>query len=370
MLLLFIIPIYNTQSYLDECLHSLFQDFDNFVAILINDGSTDESIKIAQKYTQRDSRFILINQENQGLSQARNKALDYIYSHYSDKNGYVLFLDSDDFISPSMMSYLHQTLKNQKNKIDVLRYNYKFYPSGICPKSGKNKYYEDGIEFILQNPDVLGEGCVWMYAFSLNFLLKHELTFIPDIYFEDMTFILDALLYAKGVVENDQILYFYRIRQGSIMNSKWDFPRTKKALESYVAIMNHHKNLLNSLNINSKENKQKHLTLTSNPAEGKTPNKPIAIRPARVQNLTEKQRTRLQKILRDRISVYLYEFSNKANNIKFPLTEKLKQDFKEFLKLAPRHIIFRTKYPKLFKLSQLAKRILLSLLRRIKGRNA
>ena len=68
-----IVPIYNVEKYLKECLDSIqAQTYSNFQAILINDGSTDESPKIAQEYAQKDSRFILINQENKGVGAARN----------------------------------------------------------------------------------------------------------------------------------------------------------------------------------------------------------------------------------------------------------------------------------------------------------
>ena len=74
-----IIPIYNVKPYLDECLSSVeMQSFKDFEAILINDGSNDGSREIAQKYASKDSRFILIDQENMGAGAARNTALNFI----------------------------------------------------------------------------------------------------------------------------------------------------------------------------------------------------------------------------------------------------------------------------------------------------
>lgn len=71
-----IIPIYNVESYLTQCLDSILnQTYPHFEAILVNDGSTDSSAKIAQKYVSKDSRFTLISQENCGLSEARNSGL-------------------------------------------------------------------------------------------------------------------------------------------------------------------------------------------------------------------------------------------------------------------------------------------------------
>ena len=77
-----VIPIYNVESYVGECLESLLaQSYKNFSAILIDDGSTDKSAEIANYYTKKDSRFVLLSQKNMGVSVARNSALDYIFAN-------------------------------------------------------------------------------------------------------------------------------------------------------------------------------------------------------------------------------------------------------------------------------------------------
>ena len=76
-------PIYNVESYLKECLDSIIcQTYTEFEAILIDDGSTDSSGEIAKEYAKKDSRLMLVHQENQGLSMARNKGLDMIKQKY------------------------------------------------------------------------------------------------------------------------------------------------------------------------------------------------------------------------------------------------------------------------------------------------
>lgn len=78
-----IIPIYNVESYLHQCLDSILeQTYTNFEAILINDGSTDSSEKIAQEYVSKDQRFMLFSQENQGISVARNNGLEIVQSKW------------------------------------------------------------------------------------------------------------------------------------------------------------------------------------------------------------------------------------------------------------------------------------------------
>lgn len=88
-----IVPVYNSESYLEECLTSICkQTYPNLEIIVVNDGSTDQSEKIIRKYSQNDARVRLINQENQGISSARNVGLQYATGDY------VMFVDSDDWI--------------------------------------------------------------------------------------------------------------------------------------------------------------------------------------------------------------------------------------------------------------------------------
>ena len=87
-----VVPIYNVEKYLDRCIKSLInQTLYDIEIILINDGSTDSSKEIAERYSKNDSRIILINKENEGGSIARNIGLDYATSKY------IMFLDSDDY---------------------------------------------------------------------------------------------------------------------------------------------------------------------------------------------------------------------------------------------------------------------------------
>ena len=88
----FIIPIYNTEKYLQRCVDSILeQTYNNIEIILVNDGSTDNSKQICEHYQQLDSRIKLINKPNGGLSDARNKGLDHSTGEY------IIFIDSDDF---------------------------------------------------------------------------------------------------------------------------------------------------------------------------------------------------------------------------------------------------------------------------------
>ena len=98
-----IVPIYNREKWLRNCLDSISsQTFKEWECILVNDGSTDNSLKIAQKYAANDERFIVFSQENQGVSAARNLGLDHAQGKW------VTFVDSDDEIAPDYLEILHK----------------------------------------------------------------------------------------------------------------------------------------------------------------------------------------------------------------------------------------------------------------------
>ncbi len=99
-----IIPVYNVEKYLKKCLDSVMcQTYSNLEVILIDDGSTDQSGYICDLYHQQDSRFVVIHQQNKGLSGARNAGLDYAHGQW------IGFIDSDDYIAKNMYEVLYQT---------------------------------------------------------------------------------------------------------------------------------------------------------------------------------------------------------------------------------------------------------------------
>ena len=96
-----IVPVYNVEEYLEECLESIRQQtFTDIEVILVNDGSTDGSREICEQYCEKDSRFRLINQENQGQSVARNRGVKESVGQY------IMFVDSDDVINTSVLAVL------------------------------------------------------------------------------------------------------------------------------------------------------------------------------------------------------------------------------------------------------------------------
>jgi len=112
-----IIPVYNVEGYLSQCLHSILnQTFTDFELLLVNDGSTDASLKICNDFKESDSRIIVIDKENGGASSARNEGIQNATGEY------LIFVDSDDFIeSQNLFSALHS--KIQQHAADVILYS-------------------------------------------------------------------------------------------------------------------------------------------------------------------------------------------------------------------------------------------------------
>ena len=112
-----IVPIYNVEKYLRQCLDSILrQTFRPLEIILVNDGSTDGSDTICQEYAKIDERIVYLKKENGGVSDARNVGLDAVTSDY------VLFIDSDDWIEPTYVEVLYE--KIEEYQADIVFQNY------------------------------------------------------------------------------------------------------------------------------------------------------------------------------------------------------------------------------------------------------
>lgn len=217
MILSIVVPVYNVENYLSKCLDSILnQDIakDDYEIVVVNDGSTDNSGEIARGYASRYPNIILINQENQGLSGARNSGIRVA------KGKYIQFVDSDDYLEPNVEKSLVERMESEK--LDILRFNYQnvnekgevFDPN----KAGK-LYVDyrdevcDGITFLNERQ---GPAC-----YAVQFMLKTELVksiplFREGICFEDTEWTPRILMSAHRVTSVDRVVYDYVTRQGSI----------------------------------------------------------------------------------------------------------------------------------------------------------
>ena len=207
-----IIPVYNVQKYLPCCLDSVQnQTFQEFEAILVDDGSTDESGSICDSYAQADPRFVVIHKNNGGLSSARNMGLDHCHGEY------VCFLDSDDYLEPDYLEYLYNEINESSYDFVSCTANFvneknEFIRRNDYEVERKEKTGDMFEAYFYSN---LVEDAVWNKIYRRE--LFSGLRFAEGIIFEDSLFIIPLLKKCKTVLFTCKFLYNYRIRAGSIM---------------------------------------------------------------------------------------------------------------------------------------------------------
>lgn len=213
----FIIPVYNVEPYLRDCLDSvLAQTCSDWEAICINDGSTDDSLSILQAYAARDKRICIINQPNGGLSAARNNGIS------NAKGEYIFFLDSDDWILPDALERLNKHIDGQ----DMLCFSGRKYMEADKRYHESDKLrpatYLSGMAYY--NADALQSRdfpfvCAVLRLYRREFLYTNHLAFMEGVYHEDNMFTPIVCYYAAKVAVIPDVLYIYRVRQESIMTT-------------------------------------------------------------------------------------------------------------------------------------------------------
>lgn len=220
-----IVPVYNTEKYLRQCLDSIVnQTYQNLEIIIVNDGSTDSSLAICKEYKNNDLRINIINKKNGGLSSARNAGLK------EATGDYVLFVDSDDFYDDirGINCLINDLLSYQNKKLDILNFHYKKF----VETTNKNVNcfntvniedfkelvnYSEQIRWLIKNSQYISSACNKLI--KREFLIENEVFFEKNTLSEDIEWSLKLLIYAKsmGIVNRD--FYVYRQRDNSITHS-------------------------------------------------------------------------------------------------------------------------------------------------------
>ena len=214
IILSIIIPVYNVEQYIEQCIKSILTQCDDRIEIIIvNDGTPDNSISIIEKLTKDNPHFRIINQENQGLSVARNTGLSKASGEY------VWFIDSDDWILEDAISVVLGTVVKHRD-VEVFssimkRYYEKDHTYGYKPHKGKLEY--SGFEYLLAKQPI---GAAVRFIYKRSFLLQNNLKFEPNILHEDALWGFSMLYLANKILFFNVPLYVYRIREShSIMSS-------------------------------------------------------------------------------------------------------------------------------------------------------
>ena len=211
-----VVPIYNVENYLRECLDSIKnQAFKNFECIMVNDGSTDSSQKIAEEYL-ADSRFKLINQSNKGLSGARNTGI----SHIREESTFVAFVDSDDYMYPD---FLETLIEHIEEDVDIIEGMIEYFHDEIKVDNVSHNFEK---KILISKDDKLGELALNELRVSVfpKLFRKSLLTedFFPEGWiFEDLAVVPELVSHSRKWIKLPKVIYGYRIRPNSITTKEF-----------------------------------------------------------------------------------------------------------------------------------------------------
>ena len=229
-----IIPVYNVELYLKECLDSIFVNQDirqKFEVIIVNDGSTDSSLNILNEYRNQHD-FILISQNNQGIGAARNAGIK------SAKGKYLIFADSDDYFVPYALDKLLEYLAVAD--AEIIEYDYDVL---YCTQSNFKK--KENISVVSgTGQDVFCEwrktgfyhSMVWTRAVARSLLVSNHLFFSSNRCYEDVEWSPQVFAYAQSVSYFPHAIYTYRIRENSASTADYDPKKRVECIDALVSL--------------------------------------------------------------------------------------------------------------------------------------
>lgn len=238
-----IVPVYNVEQYLEECLNSLInQTLIGIEIIIVNDGSTDNSTFIINKYKNKYKNIKVINQKNSGLSEARNTGIK------NSTGKYLAFVDSDDYVDVDMFEKLYNKAeKFQCNMIicDMMLYwnKIKMKPYNNLKQDQKNIYELEDLYKILLDKELNCQ--VMNKIYRRDIWIKNNITFEKGRYYEDIYPSFKLINIFKRAMFINSPMYKYRMRQGSITASSsqkkildyiYAFSKARKCAQHFFSV--------------------------------------------------------------------------------------------------------------------------------------
>lgn len=210
-----IIPVYNTEKYLDKCLSSTVnQTFKDIEIIIVDDGSTDNSYEICKKYANIDNRIVLIRQSNQGQGFARNKAL------LKSNGEYIFFLDSDDYLELDAFELLYNEAINKNSDLVMLGWEKKDEQTNSilykCPQINLIAINDkkDRVPYIFSSITA----APWTALIKRDLIMDNYL-FFPNVFHEDVYVVPKIYYFAKNISFVNKVLYNYLERKNATTNT-------------------------------------------------------------------------------------------------------------------------------------------------------
>lgn len=221
-----IVPVYNVEKYLRQCLDSLLkQTYKNIEVVMVDDGSKDSSGKICDEYAEKHENFHVVHKENAGLGMARNTGFEHIHGEY------VTFLDSDDYLDNNCIEILCDNIL--KHQVDMCKGGFKRVENSgvvVSIRGYENKLFKGNYAKLELLPRMIGsspsrhdsvEMCVCGAIYKTALIKKYDLKFPSEreLISEDLVFNIDYMQYANGACIIEATGYNYRVNLKSLSTS-------------------------------------------------------------------------------------------------------------------------------------------------------
>ena len=250
-ILSYIIPLYNSATWLQKCLYSVLnQDIpeEQVEIICVNDGSPDNSADIAREIAKEHPCIVVLDQENQGPSGARNTGMRYATAKY------LCFVDPDDFVEP--MVYGGLVMQMEEQRLDMLRFDYqKVNEQFEVQLMKKNNLQLDetpklmtGIQFLSER---LGVNCfIWRYIYRRDVIIKNNIWCFVGDYYDDVPWLPLVLMKVTRLNISKKIVYNYVLHQNSLVNNQ-SLKHIEKKIEGNYVLLKLLKKELNNIKLDS-----------------------------------------------------------------------------------------------------------------------
>lgn len=230
-----ILPVFNAERFLPQCLDSILrQTYPEWELIAVDDGSKDGSIEILKSYEKRDNRIHIISKENEGVSIARNVALEQTHGDY------IYFVDSDDIVMPEALMILVEAMESSHAtfvKSDFLPIDEQGKQVFVNKKQVIRRRYDgkvmDSEKFLKKI--LMKEYFLWTCLFRKEIIEKYHIQFIPHCrLMEDAAFVADYLLYSDINVYKDACVYGYRKYEGTVSAVNKDYTEDMMLIKKHI----------------------------------------------------------------------------------------------------------------------------------------
>ena len=248
-LLSIIVPMYNVENYLIDCIGNIkIKDID-YEIIMVNDGSPDNSFEVANSLALTNPKIKVISQENKGLGGARNLGINVAIGKY------ILFLDADDILVKQNYIFLKNS---EEDIIEFSSKNIKSFEETLSTFKAENISSMRGVEYCLNFPTMFS-ACNKLY--KRNYLIENDLSFRENIYIEDFEFNTRAFFLANSVSSKEEYIQYFFQSPNSITRNN-NFSKKKKLVSDMVMIVEHIYNFKQQYELSIESNRYFNVRLT------------------------------------------------------------------------------------------------------------